>query len=94
MDGYSVFDAQEARGKFFEDLLDEMGVQELYIVGGIATDYCVRMTSLDAIKKRFKVHMLVDSIKGVDENDSRRTIDEILAKKGNLKKYSDVLREL
>ena len=33
MDGYSVFDAQEARGKFFEDLLDEMGVQELYIVG-------------------------------------------------------------
>jgi len=52
------------------------------------------MTSLDAIKKRFKVHMLVDAIKGVDENDSRRTIDEILAKKGNLKKYSDVLREL
>jgi len=93
MDGYSVFDAQNAQGKFLEDMLDEMGVQELYI-GGIATDYCVRMTSLDAIKKKFKVNVLVDAIKGVDEEDSRRTIDEIVAKKGNLKTYSDVSSEL
>lgn len=92
-DGYSVFDAQELGGKFFEDLLDELGVQDLYI-GGIATDYCVRMTSLDALNKRYNVHVLIDAIKGVAENDSQRAIDEIVEKRGKLKTYADVLQEL
>ena len=93
MDGYSVFDAHDLENKPFIDLLKKMGIDELYIAG-IATDYCVRMTSLDAFKNSFKVNILTDAIKGVDEQDSKHAIDEIVAKNGKLKIFSEVLKEL
>jgi len=93
LDGYSVFEAQDLHGNCFKDLLDEMGVKELFI-GGIATDYCVRMTSLDGLNNGFDIHVLTDAIKGVDEMASQQTIKEIVGKNGNLKTYPDVLTEL
>lgn len=93
LDGYSVFEAHDLNKKPFVELLKEMNINELYI-SGIATDYCVRMTSLDAVQQGFKVSVLTDAIKGVDEADSKRAIEEIVAKNGNLKTYLDVLREL
>jgi len=93
LDGYSVFDAHDSENKPFHNLLKEMGINELYIAG-IATDYCVRMTSLDAFKNGFRVNVLTDAIKGVDEEDSRRAIDEIVARDGKLKIFSDVSKEL
>ena len=93
MDGYSVFDAHDLENKPFIDLLKKMGIDELYIAG-IATDYCVRMTSLDAFKNSYKVNVLTDAIKGVDEQDSKHAIDEIVAKNGKLKIFSEVSKEL
>ena len=93
LDGYSVFEARDSQNKFFSQLLKEMGVEELYIAG-IATDYCVKMTSLDAFKNGFKVNVLTDAIKGVDEQDSQHAIDEIVANNGKLKNYTEVAGEL
>jgi nicotinamidase/pyrazinamidase len=93
LDGYSVFEAHDSNNKPFMELLDEMGIEELYI-SGIATDYCVRMTSLDAFDNGFAVHVLTDAIKGVDKADSERAIDEIVAKSGKLKTFSEVSKEL
>ena len=93
LDGYSVFEARDSQNKFFSQLLKEMGVEELYIAG-IATDYCVKMTSLDAFKNGFKVNVLTDAIKGVDEQDSQQAIDEIVANNGKLKNYTEVAGEL
>lgn len=93
LDGYSVFEAQDSQKKPFIELLKEMDIDELYIAG-IATDYCVKWTSLDAIKNNFIVHVLVDAIKGVDQADSERTIHEIVAKNGKLKTYPEVSKEL
>ncbi len=93
LDGYSVFEALDSNQKSFIELLKEMNINELYL-SGIATDYCVRMTSLDAFQQDFKVNILTDAIKGVNEQDSRRTIEEILAKHGKLKIFSDVINEL
>jgi len=93
MNGYSVFDAHDLENKPFIDLLKEMGIDELYIAG-IATDYCVRMTYLDAFKNSYKVNVLTDAIKGVDEQDSKHAIDEIVAKNGKLKIFSEVSKEL
>jgi nicotinamidase/pyrazinamidase len=93
LDGYSVFEAQDSQKKLFIELLKEMNIDELYIAG-IATDYCVKWTSLDAIKNNFIVHVLVDAIKGVDQADSERTINEIVAKNGKLKTYPEVSKEL
>lgn len=93
LDGYSVFEAHDSKNNSFSQLLTVMGVEQLYIAG-IATDYCVRMTSLDAFKYGLKVNVLTDAIKGVDRQDSQRAIDEIVAKDGKLKNYAEVVGEL
>ena len=93
LDGYSVFEARDLDDMPFSRLLEDMEVEELYIAG-IATDYCVKMTSLDAFKYGLTVNILIDAIKGVDKEDSQRAIDEIVAKSGNLKTYAEVSEEL
>lgn len=93
LDGYSVFEALDSRNNSFTTLLEKMGIQELYIAG-IATDYCVRMTSLDAFKNGLLVHVLTDAIKGVDEADSQRAIEEIVAQNGQLKTFDEVATEI
>ena len=52
-------------------------------MGGLATDYCVKYTVLDALDKNFKAILLMDATKGVDSNpcDVRKAVAE-MAKKG------------
>jgi nicotinamidase/pyrazinamidase len=66
-DSYSAFQAQDDKGKSFSELLLDLDIQELY-VGGLATDYCVRHSALDALKHGLKVTLLTDAIRGVDLN--------------------------
>ncbi len=91
--GYSVFDAHDSDGRPFIELLKEKNIKELYIAG-LATDYCVKETSLGALEKNFQVNVLIDSVKGVDEEDSEKAIDEIKSKGGVLKSLDDVKNEL
>jgi len=57
----SMFKNKEA-----DKLLREKGVDELYVTG-VATEYCVRGATLDALAKGYKVNIVVDAIAGVDE---------------------------
>lgn len=61
------------------ELLRRMHVKRL-VVGGLATDYCVRATVLDALALGFKVVLLGDAIRGVDAQagDSVRALEEML----------------
>ena len=72
-DGYSGFD-----GTRLEDLLRERGVDEVTVVG-LATDYCVRHTGLDALRAGFRVVVDGSATRGVDvdEGDSERALDEL-----------------
>ena len=56
------------------------GVNALF-VGGLATDYCVKATVLDAIGLGFKVYYLDDASKGVNvkPNDSELAIGEMVS---------------
>ncbi|MCL5116415.1 MAG: nicotinamidase [Firmicutes bacterium] len=65
-----------------EEHLRAQHVDTVY-VAGLATDYCVRATVLDALKAGFATHVLVDGVRGVDVNagDSARALDE-MAEKG------------
>src|SRR3954471_16416921 len=63
-DGYSAFEAQDPAGRAVADLLRDLGVQRLY-VGGLATDYCVKASVLDARKLGFDVTVLEDAVRGV-----------------------------
>lgn len=77
--GYSAFEGNDAGGRPFSDALNDGRINHLY-VGGLATDYCVRHTVLDALKQGIGVTVLLDAVKGVDvkQGDSRRAIDEMI----------------
>jgi len=92
-DGYSAFDAKSEDGKLFPDLLRDRNIQTFYI-GGLATDYCVKATSLDALDKGFDVYVLLDAIKGVKPEDSRQAIEEITGKGAEAVTFSDVEEKL
>lgn len=72
-EAYSGFQGTE-----LEESLRKRDVERVF-VGGLATDYCVKDTVLDALKLGFEVFLLEDAIKGVDVNpeDSRKAIEEM-----------------
>jgi len=59
-DGYSAFD-----GTSLAQILHDEGVTEVW-VGGLATDYCVKHTVLDALHQGFEVKALADSMRPVN----------------------------
>ncbi|WP_426195322.1 isochorismatase family protein [Massilia sp. DWR3-1-1] len=59
-DAYSGFE-----GTALGETLHEQGVRRVF-VGGLATDYCVLQTVLDALKLGFEVVLLTDAIRAVD----------------------------
>jgi nicotinamidase/pyrazinamidase len=73
-DGYSGFD-----GTNLAQLLRDRGVQEVW-VGGLATDYCVKHTVLDALHEGFSVKAMGDAMRPVNVNpdDGARAIAEML----------------
>lgn len=74
-EGYSGFEDTN-----LEALLRERGIDRVTVVG-LATDYCVKYTALEALRAGF--HVTVDStaIRGVDvqPGDSERALDELRA---------------
>ena len=72
-DGYSAFDETDLASQ-----LREQGVEEV-VVGGLATDYCVKQTVLDALKHGFKVKALEDAMRAVElqPGDGDRAINEM-----------------
>ena len=74
-EGYSAFD-----GTGLTELLRERGVDAVAIVG-LATDYCVRHTALDALAAGFTVTVHSDAVAGVDvtAGDSEHALAELAA---------------
>jgi len=72
-DGYSAFDETDLASQ-----LHQQGVEEV-VVGGLATDYCVKHTVLDALKHGFKVTALENAMRAVElqPGDGDRAIDEM-----------------
>jgi nicotinamidase/pyrazinamidase len=78
--GYSALGGFTPEGKTLASALQEGQIDHLY-VGGLATDYCVKHSVLDAVRTGLKVTVLADSIAGVDlrPGDSSRAMDEMRA---------------
>ena len=74
-DCYSAFDETDLAMQ-----LQQLGVEEVW-VGGLATDYCVKSTVLDALKKGFRVKALTDAMRAVEvkPGDGERAIEEMQA---------------
>ena len=79
-DAYSCFQACDDAGRRFADVLRAAGVRRL-VVGGLATDYCVKATALDARRAGFEVVVLADAMRAVDlqPGDGARAVAEMEA---------------
>jgi nicotinamidase/pyrazinamidase len=74
-EGYSGFENPD-----LEQLLRERGVERLHI-GGLALDYCVKNTALDALRKGFPVtvHLAATRAVNVEDGDGERAVEEMRA---------------
>jgi nicotinamidase/pyrazinamidase len=78
--GYSAFEGHTVDGKSLLDDLRDRHITRVYL-SGIATDYCVRESALDARKAGLDVRVLADAIAGIDvrPGDAQRALDEVSA---------------
>jgi nicotinamidase/pyrazinamidase len=73
-EAYSSFEGTDLAVK-----LKAMRISRIF-VGGLATDYCVRNTAIDGLRKGLKVVVLSDAIRGINVNpgDSENAVQEML----------------
>ncbi|WP_417362591.1 nicotinamidase [Galbibacter sp.] len=74
-DGYSAFEATNLN---LTQYLKSKGIDTVYVCG-IATDYCVLSTALDAVKEGFNTFVIKDAIRAVNlqQGDADRAIQQM-----------------
>jgi nicotinamidase/pyrazinamidase len=66
IDSYGAFfDNGRKKETGLDGYLRERGVTDLWIAG-LATDYCVKFTALDAVRLGYKTHVVEDACRGVN----------------------------
>lgn len=63
-DAYSAF-----QGTYLAEQLQQYQIKRL-LIGGLATDYCVLYTTLDAVKAGFQCYLLEDAVSAVNVNET------------------------
>lgn len=79
IDSYSgLFDNGRRKSTGLGEWLKTGGVTEVFVCG-LATDYCVKFTALDAAQMGFKTHLIEDASRGVNlrPSDVRNAVDEM-----------------
>lgn len=80
IDSYSgFFDNGHRKATGLGDWLKQKGVTEVFVCG-LATDYCVKFTALDAVQLGFKTYFIEDASRGVNlqPNDVKNAISEMI----------------
>ncbi|SFL43233.1 nicotinamidase [Proteiniphilum acetatigenes] len=77
-DGYSAF---EATNTSLTDFLHENNIQHLYLCG-LATDYCVKASAIDAVTQGFHTYVITDAIGAVNAQpgDDEKALHEMYGK--------------
>lgn len=82
IDSYSAFfDNAHQRSTGLSEYLKAQGIETVYIMG-LATDYCVKYSALDAVSLGFHTIVIPEGCRGVDLNtgDITRAFEEMIAK--------------
>ena len=82
-EAYSAFDGGivgnvVSQNTTVADFLKQSNITMVYITG-IATDYCVKATALDAVANGFTTYVVTDACRGVAEQTSAEAVAEMLA---------------
>jgi nicotinamidase/pyrazinamidase len=75
---YSGFEGRTPEGVSLADWLRRHEITHVDVCG-IATDYCVRATTLDAVREGFTVRLLTHLVAGVAETSSKAALEEMQA---------------
>src|SRR5262249_3959997 len=81
IDSYSTFfDNLHLKATGLGEFLRKQGAMEIYLLG-LATDYCVKYSALDAVELGFKTFVIEDACRGIDLNpgDVERALREMQA---------------
>ena len=83
-EAYSGFE-----GTRLKVILEEAGIERVFVCG-LATDYCVKATAMDAIKAGFETFVVLDACRGVElqKGDIEKAIEEM--KKVGIKFVSSI----
>jgi nicotinamidase/pyrazinamidase len=86
-EGYSGFENSD-----LAEILRDRDVREVY-VGGLATDYCVRASAIDACAEGFDVTVVTDAIRAVEvnEGDGEAALADMRAAGATLADSSELL---
>lgn len=79
IDSYSgLFDNGHRQSTGLGEWLKAQGVTEVFVCG-LATDYCVKFTALDAAQMGFKTHLIEDASRGVNlrPDDVKNAVEEM-----------------
>ena len=93
IDSYSgFFDNGHLKATGLEDFLRKRDVGRVYVCG-LATDYCVKYTALDAVQLGFETSVITDACRGVELNpgDIQKALEEMQAAGVTLVESQDVL---
>ena len=90
-DSYSGFFDDDGTSTGLHDYLASITVTQVYICG-LATDYCVKFTALDALKQGYTTVVLEDLCKGVniDPSDTEKALDELRTAGASIEHSSSV----
>eukprot|EP01133_Synstelium_polycarpum_P000205 gene205-249_t len=89
VDSYSAFqDNDRMKKTTLEAILREHSIDTVYVCG-IATDYCVAYTAIDAVNAGFKTHLLVDACRGVDPSTTSAQLEALRSLNVLLQGYYD-----
>ena len=80
---YSIFEGTTDDGRSVPQALDELEVTEIDVVG-LATDYCVRASALDALQHGRTVRVLRNLVAGVAAESSEAALSEIATEGGHV----------
>ncbi|REF28094.1 nicotinamidase/pyrazinamidase [Xenorhabdus cabanillasii] len=92
IDSYSAFfDNDRKNATRLHSWLSEQHINRLLILG-IATDYCVKFTVLDALEHGYETYLVVEGCRGVNiqADDSQQAIEEMAAKGAKLTSLSEI----
>ena len=91
IDSYSAFfDNQHKNSTGLAQYLKDKEVEEVFLTG-LATDYCVKFSALDALELGFKTNLIIDACRGVNlnEGDVDQALEEMKTKGVKIIKSSE-----
>lgn len=92
IDSYSAFmEADHTTKTGLKGYLNERNIRKVYVTG-LATDFCVAWTAMDAVKSGFEAYVIEDATRAIDLNGSLAAAWDAMAKAGVKRiKSSDIL---